>query len=80
MVFGGVDLFICLLNLNCNCYNQFGILFVNCVYQDLIEVLLFSDDVIGIIFVYNEILKFLIFFFKNIIYLDLLDNLIDRID
>lgn len=42
--------------------------------------LLFSDDVIGIIFVYNDILKFLIFFFKNIIYLDLLDNLIDRID
>lgn len=79
-VSGGADSFTCSSHPNCNCYNQSGILFANCAYLGLQEAPSFSNDVTGIILAHNDISKFPTLLPQNIMYLDLSDNLIDKID
>lgn len=79
-VSGGADSFTCSSHPNCNCYNQSGILFANCANLGLQEAPSFSNDVTGIILAHNDISKFPTLLPQNIMYLDLSDNLIDKID
>lgn len=77
---GGVASFTCSSNPNCNCSNQTGILFADCAHLGLLKAPLFSDDVTGIILAHNDISEFPTSLPRNIVYLDISDNLIDKID